>query len=109
MSTGSRPSHPKGRPTFDSLNMLMLINFFVKEYLDEILHKSESEFDLLMAHPKANGFLGAKGFAGGIPYAYTHIAKKFFNKIKKYGLQDRYWFLFFKGGGRSKLSCLPFF
>jgi len=60
-----------------------------QEYLDEIVHKSESEFDLLMAHPKANGFLGAKGFAGGIPHAYTHIAKKFFNKIKKYGLQDR--------------------
>ena len=42
-----------------------------------------------MAHPKANGFLGAKGFAGGIPHAYTHIAKKFYNKIDKLGLHQR--------------------
>ena len=78
-------------PKVDPLLITLIVNAnnFFKEYLDEIVHKSESEFDLLMAHPKANGFLGAKGFAGGIPHAYTHIAKKFFNKIKKYGLQDR--------------------
>jgi len=60
-----------------------------QEYLEEILHKSESEYDLLMAHPRANGFLGARGFAGGIPHAYTHIAKKFYNKIDKLGLHKR--------------------
>ena len=30
-----------------------------------------------------------KGFAGGIPHAYTHIANKFFKKIQKLGLQER--------------------
>eukprot|EP00088_Acartia_fossae_P038693 TRINITY_DN4013_c0_g1_i10.p1 TRINITY_DN4013_c0_g1~~TRINITY_DN4013_c0_g1_i10.p1 ORF type:complete len:470 (+),score=63.70 TRINITY_DN4013_c0_g1_i10:43-1452(+) len=79
-----RSGEKSGRFTFGS-------GYFnlTQDYLDEILHKSESEFDLLMAHPNANGFLGARGFAGGIPHAYTHIARKFYNKIDKLGLHDR--------------------
>ena len=34
-----------------------------------------------MAHPNANGFLGARFPAGGIPAAYTLIANKFFDLV----------------------------
>lgn len=50
-----------------------------KEYMNTIIEKCEAKCDILMAHPKANGFLGAKGLAGGIPYAYSYIAKNFKN------------------------------
>ena len=81
--------------SFDEIYLSFLswnLGYFnlTQEYLEEILHKSESEYDLLMAHPRANGFLGARGFAGGIPHAYTHIAKKFYNKIDKLGLHKRW-------------------
>jgi len=36
-----------------------------------------------MAHPTANGFLGASFPAGGIPAAYTLIANKFFDLVDK--------------------------
>ncbi|KAK7081920.1 CDP-diacylglycerol--glycerol-3-phosphate 3-phosphatidyltransferase [Halocaridina rubra] len=52
-----------------------------EEYKKCILEKSESDYGILMAHPKANGFLGANGVSGGIPAAYTLIAKRFFEKI----------------------------
>lgn len=59
-----------------------------EEYLHEVLNGA-SNFDLLMAHPKANGFLGAGGPAGGIPAAYTHIAANFFNCVNHEGMQHR--------------------
>ena len=37
----------------------------------------------LMAHPTANGFLGSRFPAGGIPAAYTLIANKFFDLVAK--------------------------
>ena len=57
-----------------------------KEYSAAILKsaailddKSKTElpakFDILSAHPTANGFLGAAGFAGAIPSAYTYLYK----------------------------------
>ncbi|XP_021955385.1 CDP-diacylglycerol--glycerol-3-phosphate 3-phosphatidyltransferase, mitochondrial [Folsomia candida] len=47
------------------------------EYIDKIIKNSSTNYEILMAHPKANGFFGAKGFAGGIPAAYTLLAKQF--------------------------------
>jgi CDP-diacylglycerol--glycerol-3-phosphate 3-phosphatidyltransferase len=53
------------------------------------MYRSSAKYDLLMAHPKANGFLGAKGPAGGIPAAYTLIAKMFFDLLTRNRLHDR--------------------
>lgn len=39
---------------------------------------------------KANGFLGAKGPAGGIPAAYTLIARHFYKKLKKANQHHRF-------------------
>lgn len=54
-----------------------------EEYKQCVLSKSEADYNILMAHPKANGFLGARGVAGGIPAAYTLIAKNFFERIQE--------------------------
>lgn len=60
------------------------------DYLDVILNQSNgAKFDVLMAHPKANGFFGSKFPAGGIPPAYTLIANKFFNSVGRLGQHDR--------------------
>ena len=42
-----------------------------------------------MAHPRANGFYGANFPAGGIPHAYTLIARKFFDAVAASGQCDR--------------------
>merc|ERR1719397_659229 len=60
-----------------------------EEYCHQMMHSSKSGFQVLMAHPKANGFLGAKGPAGGIPHAYTAIARGFWNLLTDRGLQNR--------------------
>ncbi len=62
----------------------------IKDYQNVLINESASNFDLVMAHPKANGFYQAKGPAGGIPPAYTLITKQFFDKVKqKNGSADR--------------------
>ncbi|KAH8258271.1 hypothetical protein KR038_009077, partial [Drosophila bunnanda] len=52
-----------------------------QEYMDTITHKCLAKCSILMAHPNANGFQGAKGPAGGIPAAYTLIAKSFYESL----------------------------
>ena len=47
----------------------------------DLMETTKSQYRLLMAHPEANGFLGARFPAGGIPHAYTSIAKMFFNQV----------------------------
>ncbi|XP_018570441.1 CDP-diacylglycerol--glycerol-3-phosphate 3-phosphatidyltransferase, mitochondrial [Anoplophora glabripennis] len=51
------------------------------QYMNTLIKKSQARCDILMAHPKANGFLGAKGPAGGIPWAYSLIAQKFQKQV----------------------------
>uniref|UniRef100_A0A1L8DZ75 CDP-diacylglycerol--glycerol-3-phosphate 3-phosphatidyltransferase n=1 Tax=Nyssomyia neivai TaxID=330878 RepID=A0A1L8DZ75_9DIPT len=51
-----------------------------QEYMDSIAD-CQAECAILMAHPNANGFKGAKGPAGGIPDAYTLIARQFYEKL----------------------------
>ena len=49
-----------------------------------------------MAHPTANGFLGSKFPAGGIPAAYTLIMRKFFDLVEKNGVSLTFkWNIFF--------------
>jgi len=59
------------------------------EYCHQMMHSSKAGFRILMAHPEANGFLGARGPAGGIPHAYTAIARGFWNLLTDRGLQNR--------------------
>ncbi|XP_055631204.1 CDP-diacylglycerol--glycerol-3-phosphate 3-phosphatidyltransferase, mitochondrial isoform X2 [Toxorhynchites rutilus septentrionalis] len=58
-------------------------------YMDTLTKACQAECSILMAHPNANGFLGAKGPAGGIPAAYSLIAKKFYEQLKKSGQNNR--------------------
>lgn len=78
------------------------------EYMNTITHECHANCNILMAHPtvqflyfvhsrffnnfvilQANGFTGAKGPAGGIPAAYTLIARNFHNKLVKANQQNR--------------------
>ncbi|XP_058811810.1 CDP-diacylglycerol--glycerol-3-phosphate 3-phosphatidyltransferase, mitochondrial isoform X2 [Topomyia yanbarensis] len=58
-------------------------------YMETLTNDCEAQCSILMAHPNANGFLGAKGPAGGIPAAYSLIARKFYEKLQKAGQQHR--------------------
>ncbi|XP_053688244.1 CDP-diacylglycerol--glycerol-3-phosphate 3-phosphatidyltransferase, mitochondrial isoform X2 [Sabethes cyaneus] len=58
-------------------------------YMNTLTNNCEADCNILMAHPNANGFLGAKGPAGGIPAAYSLIARKFHEKLKEAGQQNR--------------------
>ncbi|KAL1497729.1 hypothetical protein ABEB36_008637 [Hypothenemus hampei] len=59
------------------------------QYMNTLIHECQAKCEILMAHPKANGFLGAKGPAGGIPYAYSLIADKFRRQYEINGQQHR--------------------
>eukprot|EP00092_Neocalanus_flemingeri_P027299 GFUD01029609.1.p1 GENE.GFUD01029609.1~~GFUD01029609.1.p1 ORF type:complete len:463 (+),score=141.61 GFUD01029609.1:102-1490(+) len=59
------------------------------QYMEDMITKSQSKFSLLMAHPQANGFLGARGLAGGVPHAYTLIAQTFWNLVLSNNQQQR--------------------
>ena len=48
-----------------------------------------STVTVLTAHPTANGFLGAAGPAGGIPHAYTAIARAFHQRCSAAGQLHR--------------------
>ena len=51
-------------------------------FMKNILEKRSSRYSILMAPPEANGFLGAKFPAGGIPHAYTLIARRFWQSLE---------------------------
>nr|CAG4650278.1 EOG090X08SX [Sida crystallina] len=52
-----------------------------QDYMTSILQTCRADVQILMAHPSANGFLGASGFAGGIPSAYTLLASQFYRQV----------------------------
>ena len=58
-------------------------------YMKDMMDSDQSKYSILMAHPQANGFLGARGPAGGIPHAYTLIAKSFYNSLLMKNLQEK--------------------
>ena len=51
--------------------------------------ETRSRYSLLMAHPEANGFLGARFPMGGIPHAYTDIARTFRGRLIASGMASR--------------------
>lgn len=59
------------------------------EYMNTLIYATKANCEILMAHPRANGFLGAKGLAGGIPYAYSLIARQFRTQLTKAHQDDR--------------------
>lgn len=48
-----------------------------------------ANYRILTASPEVNGFFGAKGVAGAIPAAYTHITRQFYQQVCQLGQQDR--------------------
>lgn len=57
--------------------------------MDSIVSDCKADCSIIMAHPSCNGFKGAKGPAGGIPDAYSLIARQFYDKIKQKGQDGR--------------------
>lgn len=57
-----------------------------KKYKDILLlRKFENNCDILMASEQANGFYGAKGLPGQIPFVYTDLTLNFFKQSKLMG------------------------
>lgn len=54
-----------------------------EELVSSIIDHCAADCAILMAHPNANGFKGARGPAGGIPDAYTLLACQFQVRVKK--------------------------
>ncbi|KAJ8972066.1 hypothetical protein NQ317_010935 [Molorchus minor] len=57
--------------------------------MDTLIRKCKAQCNILMAHPEANGFFGAKGLAGGIPWSYSLIAQKFMTQLNSCGQGNR--------------------
>lgn len=60
-----------------------------REYTASVISHSAAAYNILMAHPTANGFLGARGPAGGIPTGYTLVASEFFKQVETSGQEER--------------------
>ncbi|CAH2239794.1 CDP-diacylglycerol--glycerol-3-phosphate 3-phosphatidyltransferase, mitochondrial isoform X2 [Pararge aegeria] len=60
-----------------------------ENYANILLKDCKASISLLMAHPNANGFMGAAGPAGGIPHAYSLIARQFWQKVINYNQPSR--------------------
>ncbi|GAB1598081.1 CDP-diacylglycerol--glycerol-3-phosphate 3-phosphatidyltransferase, mitochondrial-like isoform X2 [Argonauta hians] len=71
--------------------ILMASGYFnlTDHYLKLMLEKCPSRFKILMASPEANGFYGASGAAGAIPYLYIQVARQFHQKLCAYKQQKR--------------------
>ncbi|XP_069511342.1 CDP-diacylglycerol--glycerol-3-phosphate 3-phosphatidyltransferase, mitochondrial [Ambystoma mexicanum] len=59
-----------------------------KAYMDLVLG-TRAQYQILLASPEVNGFFGAKGLAGAIPAAYTHIEQQFYKEVCRLGQQNR--------------------
>lgn len=70
-----------------------------QEYMDTITKKCLAKCSILMAHPNANGFQGANGPAGGIPAAYSLIAKHFYESLVRERQNSRVNFYEFEKNG----------
>ncbi|CAH1795231.1 unnamed protein product, partial [Owenia fusiformis] len=75
----------------DASNLHLTSGYFnlTDEYLNTILLNSKADYDILMAHPEANGFFTARGILGAIPPAYTRIAKLFNDRLIQHKQENR--------------------
>ncbi|XP_017779181.1 PREDICTED: CDP-diacylglycerol--glycerol-3-phosphate 3-phosphatidyltransferase, mitochondrial [Nicrophorus vespilloides] len=76
-------------PADSKMNIATAYFNLTHDYMKTLIGESRAQCNLLMAHPKANGFLGAKGMAGGIPDGYTVFARRFQRKLEAMGQGDR--------------------
>lgn len=60
-----------------------------QSYMDTLTSDCKADCEILMAHPNANGFQGARGAAGGIPAAYSQIAKTFHKRLVELAQHQR--------------------
>ena len=81
MSWYVRLANLTGKVGSHNLSSCVLLTSLVKLHVKFLLSQ--------MAHPRANGFFGASFPAGGIPHAYTLIARKFFDAVTASGHRDR--------------------
>ncbi|XP_033732147.1 CDP-diacylglycerol--glycerol-3-phosphate 3-phosphatidyltransferase, mitochondrial-like [Pecten maximus] len=51
------------------------------DYMQIILQETDAQFKILMSSPETNGFFGAKGVSGAVPFVYVQTAKEFYNRI----------------------------
>lgn len=72
-----------------TLNMATGYFNLTQTLMDTIVKDCEANCSIIMSHPSCNGFKGAKGPAGGIPDAYTLLARQFYEEIKQYDQEDR--------------------
>lgn len=72
-----------------TLNMATGYFNLTQSLMNTIVKDCGADCSIVMAHPNANGFKGAAGPAGGIPDAYSLLARKFLEQIKKNGQEDR--------------------
>ncbi|RNF26200.1 putative phosphatidylglycerophosphate synthase [Trypanosoma conorhini] len=58
------------------------------QFVDEVLG-GENRYDFITASVTTNGWRGAKGFAGYIPYFYLQLERAFYYLTREYGCSDR--------------------
>ncbi|KAH9600019.1 Phospholipase D-like domain [Trypanosoma melophagium] len=59
-----------------------------EQFVDEVL-QSKNSYDFITASVDTNGWRGAKGFAGYIPYFYLQLERAFYYLMREYGCSDR--------------------
>ncbi|PAV80114.1 hypothetical protein WR25_11859 [Diploscapter pachys] len=68
-----------------SMKFTMASGYFncLEEYEDLMTNKGKYDLDILVASPKANGFLNAQGLSGQIPAVYSNILHNFYSKVQE--------------------------
>uniref|UniRef100_A0A1B6MU30 CDP-diacylglycerol--glycerol-3-phosphate 3-phosphatidyltransferase n=1 Tax=Graphocephala atropunctata TaxID=36148 RepID=A0A1B6MU30_9HEMI len=61
-----------------------------ENYISSFLHKCKAKFDILIPHPSANDFFGARGFAGQIPWLYSALTGRFLHSVHDAGQDTRF-------------------
>jgi len=63
--------------------LLLTTGYFnlTTSFATALVEHSRAYTSVLMASPQANGFLGARGIAGAIPYSYIYLANQFLNRV----------------------------
>ncbi|XP_026693645.2 CDP-diacylglycerol--glycerol-3-phosphate 3-phosphatidyltransferase, mitochondrial [Ciona intestinalis] len=67
---------PENTQTYFTSGYFNITNEYSKLILD-----NKSQFDILVASPDANGFLGSAGVSGKIPSVYVQLTKNFFDQV----------------------------
>ncbi|KAG8254725.1 CDP-diacylglycerol--glycerol-3-phosphate 3-phosphatidyltransferase [Homalodisca vitripennis] len=61
-----------------------------ENYISSFVHKCRSTFNILIPHPTANDFFGARGFAGQIPWLYSALTGQFLHTVRSTGQDKRF-------------------